>query len=348
MKNTYLFKMALKFLPLLIMVIMCGCVTTYDQLPYMPQYPALEQQFDTSAIIEYNSLKSSKIDKMFLAKLAECKYNNLISGTHYRGQVPKDVRVLDIISCVNKVYNCENGKFLDTRILVMVRKSGVIWENRLRYPTPRYFQAFSQTQITSDERKIVDEIYTANAENAINNLFTIPEFRQALEPEKNNIEVKFADTPQGYWEKSKYYQSGKNKDLYEAARYALLAAEGGIKEAANYFADNALYTPVIGKTADYVRFVENMANSGNPSAQNRLALMYLNGDIIHQNQYLAFYWFKKAADSEMPVALYNVGHCYEYGKGVKKNLPEAFFWYRKAADKGFQSAIIRLRSFKNQ
>ena len=335
------------FSALLITVIICGCQTVYDTLPYMPEYPEPTREFDTSAIIEYYPVDNKAVDGIFINKLAECQYKNVIKGTHYLKTPPESVKILDVISSKHTVYNCENGKYLDTRVLVMVRNPGVIWENRLRYSEPRYFQAFSQTVINSEEKAVIDEIYLNNVVKAVDNLFRIAEFRQALEPQvKSSFAGTFANKADEYWAKSKYYQTGENENLFEAARFALMAAEDGNVEAAKYFADNALYTTVFGKTSDFLRFVENMAAAGNASAQNRLGLLFLNGEIVQQNHLLAFYWFKKAADSGLPVAIFNVGYCYEYGKGIEKNLAEAFLWYRKAADKGFGAAIVKLRTYK--
>jgi TPR repeat protein len=45
----------------------------------------------------------------------------------------------------------------------------------------------------------------------------------------------------------------------------------------------------------------------------------------------AFKWFKKAADLNNGMAMFNLGILYETGRGVDKDIAEALSWYRKAA-----------------
>lgn len=326
---------------------LCGCATNYDQLPYMPEYPELQQTFKTDAFIEFFAEGTKEADEIFLRKLSENKYTNILTGTHYLNKVPDEVRILDFISFKHTTYNCQDGEFLDTRVLVMVRKNGVIWNEKLEYPSARYFQAFSQVMLSEDEEDI-DSVYSSNLENAINNLFKIVEFRQALELNKKNVAVKYSDTADDLWTASKYYQSGENKNMFEAVRLAMLAADAGNDEAAHYIADNVFDRNVFGKNDRYLKFIEKMAAKGNAYAQNKMGLLCLNGDLVPENDFLAYSWFKKAAECGLPVAFYNVGFCYEHGYGVAKNLTDAKIWYRKAVAKGYKNAQKKLDSLEEE
>ena len=70
--------------------------------------------------------------------------------------------------------------YLESRVIVMVRLPGEHTENGLQYPTPRYFQAFAQKNIGENQASQSDWEETLNT--AVENLFTIEDFRQALEP----------------------------------------------------------------------------------------------------------------------------------------------------------------------
>ncbi|UUZ57030.1 hypothetical protein LP419_20360 [Massilia sp. H-1] len=48
---------------------------------------------------------------------------------------------------------------------------------------------------------------------------------------------------------------------------------------------------------------------------------------------LAASWNRKAADQDIPLAMYNVGSMYYRGEGVVRDDREAAKWFRKAAEK---------------
>lgn len=55
-----------------------------------------------------------------------------------------------------------------------------------------------------------------------------------------------------------------------------------------------------------------------------------------------FDWYKRAADSGIPLAMEKVGHAYQHGIGVKEDDAEALHWYQKAADLGYSDAMISI------
>ena len=218
----------------------CGCQTNYQTLPDMPEYPDLQKNYDTSAVIEYYPYGNKISDGILLEKLAEYNYSNIINGTHYRNIIPLQVKVLDFVDIKHNIYNCEDGRYIDTRVIVMIRRNGEIVNGKLQYPAPRYFQAYSQKHIDED-KEILTEDYVENIKSAFDNLFKIAEFRSCLEPSKvnpysvQNVELSANEL----WMRSKYFQSSSNQNIYEAMRYAYLAAKAGHKEALNYFISNS-------------------------------------------------------------------------------------------------------------
>ncbi len=127
------------------------------------------------------------------------------------------------------------------------------------------------------------------------------------------------------------------------------------------------------------RWFRKLAEEGDPEAQNKLGLMYLNGFAdIPQDDAKAFKWFHQSSakgdlDARLNVGLmymegrgvkkddneaarliysaaregnaiaqYNYGLLYERGFGVIKNDKDAFAWYLKAADQGHALAQARV------
>ncbi len=85
------------------------------------------------------------------------------------------------------------------------------------------------------------------------------------------------------------------------------------------------------------------AKTGNPSAQNSLALLYLNGDEGYDKDAAkAALWFRKAAEAGNVDAQNNLGLLYLNGQGVQKDLQEAALWLQKAAEAGNVAAQSNL------
>ena len=78
--------------------------------------------------------------------------------------------------------------------------------------------------------------------------------------------------------------------------------------------------------------IEKSADQGYVHAQYNLANLYLRGNGVTQNDYLAFSWFIKAAEQGDAPAQYNLGRMYLLGKGSDKNILEARFWMKLAIE----------------
>ncbi len=74
------------------------------------------------------------------------------------------------------------------------------------------------------------------------------------------------------------------------------------------------------------------AESGNPSAQNNLGVLYASGNGVDKDDKEAFKWFLKSAEQGNDVAQCNVANNYLNGTGIIKNREEAKIWLKKSAD----------------
>ncbi|MCP4596721.1 tetratricopeptide repeat protein [Neptuniibacter sp.] len=99
------------------------------------------------------------------------------------------------------------------------------------------------------------------------------------------------------------------------------------------------------KDKDYKVELETVvpaAESGDPSAQNRLGEMAEFGYGMERNPDLAIQWYLKAADQGYVAAQHNIGRCYNFGTGVEQDFVEAERWYRQAAERGHTDAMFFL------
>jgi TPR repeat protein len=69
---------------------------------------------------------------------------------------------------------------------------------------------------------------------------------------------------------------------------------------------------------------------GNGLVQSNVALFYDFGWGVSEQRDAACAWYKKAALSNIPGAMQQLGQCYQYGTGIEKNKKEAILWYTKA------------------
>ena len=114
---------------------------------------------------------------------------------------------------------------------------------------------------------------------------------------------------------SKYYEIDKEEKYDELL----------IKKIADYNYSKGLYI----KAANWYK---KSADQNYVDAQYNLANLYLRGDGVTQNDYLAFSWFIKAAEQGDAPAQYNLGRMYLLGKGSDKNIIEGRFWMQLAIE----------------
>jgi TPR repeat protein len=95
---------------------------------------------------------------------------------------------------------------------------------------------------------------------------------------------------------------------------------------------------------DYLLFTEIQVATGDADAQNNLATMYADGDVVPKDYGKALNLFQSAAAQESPEALFNLGVMHELGRGIPVNYTQAFVLYRNAAEHGQEQAMLNVAS----
>ena len=88
----------------------------------------------------------------------------------------------------------------------------------------------------------------------------------------------------------------------------------------------------------------NLAETGDATAQCWLGWVYQNGKGVPQDFVEAVKWYRKAAEQGHADAQINLGSMYRNGKGVPQDDAEVVKWYRKAAEQGHVVAQFWLGS----
>jgi|GEM_PF-3068436 len=83
-------------------------------------------------------------------------------------------------------------------------------------------------------------------------------------------------------------------------------------------------------------------DKGEITTDETLASFYETGYCVPQDDHLAAYWYRKAAEQGIARAQNTLGSLYEDGKGVPRDYQQAALWYRKAADQGDTDALNNL------
>jgi len=93
--------------------------------------------------------------------------------------------------------------------------------------------------------------------------------------------------------------------------------------------------------------LEQLAEKGNPVAQNVLGLRYATGEGVRLDERAAARWFTKAAEQGNVNAQSKLGSLYWVGRGVPQNLNQAYFWTvlaRAGGDEGSKALATVLAS----
>lgn len=86
-----------------------------------------------------------------------------------------------------------------------------------------------------------------------------------------------------------------------------------------------------------------LADAGNAEAQDRIGLLYANGEGVTQDQAKAAVWFRKAADQGNADSEWHLSLFYLRGDGpLPKDVPTGLTWLRKATDQNFANADFTL------
>lgn len=85
-----------------------------------------------------------------------------------------------------------------------------------------------------------------------------------------------------------------------------------------------------------------LANQGEAEAQNRLGVMYHEGQGVRQNHTKAVEWYQKSANQGVSQAQYNLGVMYDQGLSVRQDHKKASEWYQKSANQQNSKAQYNL------
>ena len=97
--------------------------------------------------------------------------------------------------------------------------------------------------------------------------------------------------------------------------------------------------------AQSIQELRDSMTAGNLNCQVDLAIHYLMGDSLEQNESEAIRLIRDAADRGNRYGQFWLGACYESGTGVEKNMQEALRWFQQSADKGNPMAECRMGQF---
>lgn len=93
--------------------------------------------------------------------------------------------------------------------------------------------------------------------------------------------------------------------------------------------------------------LQQLAEQGDPRAQNALGLRYATGDGVTLDEHEAARWFTRAAELGNVNAQSKLGSLYWVGRGVPQNLNQAYFWTvlaRAGGDEGSKALATVLSS----
>lgn len=105
-----------------------------------------------------------------------------------------------------------------------------------------------------------------------------------------------------------------------------------------------------------IQTYERLADAGERDGYLGLAFLYYNGGkdyvgqtVVEQNKYLAFEYFKRAAEGDNPKksALHFLAQMYELGEATLVDRPLAKQLYEQAATLGYEPSIERLKTWKD-
>lgn len=313
--------------------VLAGCAAP-DVLPEILEYQDSGKKYDTTAIIEFLPYKDDAVNRL----LVDCLKNNgyqVRNGRHYSQEPAHSLYILTVVDWSSRVYECEEGDYIDTRLIVMVRQPGVILDEDMHTGRCRYFQAYSQV---ADLDRLSRQ---SGLKLAVENLFLNDEFRSALEPVYHPQEVTApANNASAQWNASLYFQQEATYDFYQALRFAFLAMQNGSKEAECYLAQHSLYGEFFGDRRQLVELAQKSA-----AGYYALGTMYEYGKGLPVDKVQAVLAYTKAAQKNNIDAQFALGRCYYYAIGVKKDYSLAHVWFKKAAAADHTAAKEALKNF---
>lgn len=91
-----------------------------------------------------------------------------------------------------------------------------------------------------------------------------------------------------------------------------------------------------------------LAESGDPQAQYRMAIMAQNGLGMLENPLLAFKYMKAAAEAGLDLAQHGLAFMYMEGECTTKDPGKAVDWFEKAAAQGLEGSRAMLEMLREE
>lgn len=136
--------------------------------------------------------------------------------------------------------------------------------------------------------------------------------------------------------------------IRKCAFYALTTLE---KPADHWFQTQFVWLPGESRRVhdpERVAGTRQLAEEGDPVAQNRLGAWHEHGSYLEHDMAQAAAWYRLAADNGNAIAQNNLGVLYSRGAGVPRSAVQAAYWYEKAAEQGHGWAQANLaRSYES-
>lgn len=326
-----------------IMIFLNGCAApVYQTLEELPQYSDSKLSVDTSGIIRFVPYSNEQLNKAMIENFSKKNYSNVVCQKNYKAAPVQFI--VTPLSLLLKTIKCKEGIYIESRLIIEVRKPGYVWLETLHAPGGRYFQAFSR--IFTGSRPITDADYHALIKETVANLFRIDEFLLALVPERELLQ-NTSDSATLLSPHDNLMRAIREKNKHDIIRWAFIASESGDQRADKLLAAYALASEnICGDNKRRISILTRLAEKGTATAQMQLASMYEKGTEVPRDLKAAFNWYMKAASQNSGLAQYKVGYMYEKGLGTGKNISQALHWYTQAVRNKNAAARKRLLQLK--
>ena len=302
------------------LALLTGC-STPDKLPAILTYEVSGEKYDTSALIEYLPHPVDQVNRFMIENLKNNGYT-VLQGVNYQASPSKFLYIVQVVDWSSKVYECEDNDYLDTRLIVMVRRPGIVLDNQMYVGPCRYFQAYSQLILVGKQVK------TGGLKLAADHLFMTDEFRKALEPAEHLKSFVFPqNNAEAHWKASCFFQNQTGFDFYESIKWALLSMSGGNEKAKNYIAENGIFGELFTDRNLLIKLAQMT-----PAGLYNLGRMYEYNLGIPMDKKKAFHAYSAAAWQKNTEAKFALGRCYHYGIGTARNRSLAYHWYKNALE----------------
>ena len=134
-----------------------------------------------------------------------------------------------------------------------------------------------------------------------------------------------------------------NENFKKAKEYLLKSFELDNNRVASFYLGGMYFEENNEEKGVY--YLEESAKQGNIDAMFDLGVLYLDGEVVKQDDKKAFDYFSYAAQKGDAGSQFYVGVFYKEGKIVEQSDEEAKYWFEAAADQGDEDAIEALNSF---